>query len=51
MVIIVAKISIVIIVVVVLGFTALSTTQVISVAYYTEREKSYKFCSDALISA
>ena len=38
-------------VVVVLGFTTLLTSQVISVAYYSEREKSDKFCSEALISA
>ena len=34
-----------------LGFTTLLTTQVISVAFYSEREKSGKFCSEALISA
>ena len=34
-----------------LGFTTLLTTQVISVDFYSEREKSGKFCSDALISA
>ena len=38
-------------VVVVLGFTMLLTSQVISVAFYSEREKSDKFCSKALISA
>ena len=34
-----------------LGFTTLLTSQVISVAFYSEREKSDKFCSEALISA
>ena len=34
-----------------LGFTMLLTSQVISVALYSEREKSDKFCSEALISA
>ena len=34
-----------------LGFTALLTSQVISVAFYIEREKSDKFSSVALISA
>ena len=38
-------------VVVVLGFMTLLTSQVISVAFYSEREKSYKFCSEVLISA
>ena len=38
-------------VVVVLGFTTLLTSQVISVAFYSERQKSEKFCSEALISA
>ena len=33
------------------GFTTLLTSQVISVAFYSEREKSDKFCSKALISA
>ena len=32
------------------GFTTLLTSQVISVAFYSEREKSDKFCSEALIS-
>ena len=32
-------------------FTTLLTSQVISVAFYREREKSDKFCSEALISA
>ena len=39
------------VVVVDLGFTTLLTSQVISVAFYREREKSDKFCSEALISA
>ena len=34
-----------------LGFTTFLTSQVISVAFYIEREKSDKFCSEALISA
>ena len=34
-----------------MGFTTLSTSQVISVGFYSEREKSDKFCSEALISA
>ena len=38
-------------VVVDLGFTTPLTSQVISVAFYSEREKSDKFCSEALISA
>ena len=33
------------------GFTILLTSQVISVAFYSEREKSVKFCSEALVSA
>ena len=33
------------------GFTMLLTSQVISVAFYSERENSDKFCSEALISA
>ena len=36
---------------VVLGFTTLLTSQVISVAFYSECEKSDKFCSETLISA
>ena len=36
---------------VVLGFMTLLTCRVISVAFYSEREKSDKFCSEALISA
>ena len=39
------------VVVVVLGFTTLLTSEVISVAFYSEREMSGKFCSEALISA
>ena len=39
------------IVVVDLGYTTLLTSQDISVAFYSEREKSDKFCSEALISA
>ena len=39
------------VVVVGLGFTTLLTSQVVSVAFYSEREKSDKFCSEALISA
>ena len=35
----------------VLGFTTPLTSQVVSVAFYCEREKSDKFCSEALISA
>ena len=42
---------VVVIVAVVLGFTTLLTSQVISVAFYSEREKADKFCSEALISA
>ena len=34
-----------------LGFMTLLTSQVISVAFYSEREKFDKFCSEALISA
>ena len=37
-------------VVVVVGFMMLLTSQVISVAFFIEREKSDKFCSEALIS-
>ena len=40
-----------IVVVVYLGFTILLTFQVIRVAFYSERGKSDKFCSEALISA
>ena len=39
------------VVVVVLGFTTPLTSQIISVAFYSERGKSDKFCSEALISA
>ena len=42
---------VVVIEVVVSGFTALLTSQVISVAFYSECEKSDKFCFEALISA
>ena len=42
--------SVFVVVVVVLGFTTLLTSEVISVAFYTEREKSDKFCTEALIS-
>ena len=34
-----------------LGFTTLLTSQAISFAFYSERETSDKFCSEALISA
>ena len=34
-----------------LGFTTLVTSQIISIAFYREREMSEKFSSDALISA
>ena len=34
-----------------LGFTTLLPSQVISVAFYSERGKSDKFCSEALISS
>ena len=33
------------------GFTTFLTAQVISMTFYSEREKSDKFCSEALISA
>ena len=39
------------IVVVNLGFMTLVTSQVISIAFYSEREKSNKVSSEALISA
>ena len=39
------------VVVIDLGFTTLLTSQVISLAFYIEREKSDKFWSEALISA
>ena len=38
-------------VVVDLGFTTLLTSQVISMTFYSEREKSDKFCSEVLVSA
>ena len=41
----------VLVVVVDLGFMMLLTSQIISVAFYSEREKSNKFCSEALILA
>ena len=41
----------VVVAVLVLGFTTLLTSQVISVAFCNEREKSDKYCSEALISA
>ena len=44
------RIGVIFVVVVVLGFTTLLISQVISVAFYSEREKSEKFCSKALIS-
>ena len=40
-----------VVVVVVLGFTTLLTSQVICIAFYSEHKKSDKFCSEALISA
>ena len=40
-----------VLVVVDLGLTTLLTSQVISIAFYSEREKSDKFFSEALISA
>ena len=40
-----------IVVVVDVGLMTLLTSQVISVAIFSEREKSYKFCSQALILA
>ena len=40
-----------VVVVVDLGFTTLLTSQVIGVAFYSERGKFDKFCSEALISA
>ena len=50
-VLLVVVVGLVVVVVVDLGFTTLLTSQVISVAFYREREKSDKFCSEALISA
>ena len=43
--------EVVVVMIVDLGFTTLLTSQVISIAFYTECEKSIKFCSEALISA
>ena len=43
--------SVVVVVVVYLGFTMLLTSQVIRVTFYSEREKPNKFCSEALILA
>ena len=37
------------VVVVDLGFTTLLTSQVISIAFYSEHKKSDEFCSEALI--
>ena len=42
---------VVVVIVVDLGFMTHLTSQVISVAFYSEREKSDKFCSQALILA
>ena len=39
------------VVVIGLDFTTLLTSQVISVAFYSDREKSDRFCSEALVSA
>ena len=39
------------VVVLVLGLATLLISQVIRVAFYSEREKADKFCSEALISA
>ena len=39
------------VVVVDLGFTTLLPSHIISIAFYSEREKFNKFCSEALISA
>ena len=44
------NLDIVVLGVVVLGFTTLETSLVISVAFDSEREKFDKFCSEALIS-
>ena len=43
--------NVVVEVVVDLSLTTLLTSEVISIAFYNEREKSDKFCSEALISA
>ena len=48
---VVVVVVVVVLVVVDLGFTTLLTSQIISVAFYSEREKSDKFCSEAVISA
>ena len=48
---VVVVVVVVAVVVVDLGFTSLLTSQTISVAFYSEHEKSDKFCSEALISA
>ena len=50
-VVVVLVVVLVVVVVVDLGFTKLLTSQVISVTFYSELEKSDKFCSEALISA
>ena len=44
-------VTVVVVVNLVLGFMTLLTSQVISVTFYSEREKFDKFCSEALISA
>ena len=44
-------VAVVVVVLVVLGFRTLLSSQVISVAFYSEREKSGKSCSEALISS
>ena len=47
-----AAVAVVVVVVLVeLGFTTLLTSQVISVSFYSEREKADNFFSEALISA
>ena len=48
---ILVMVLLVVVVGLVLGFTTLLTSQVISVAFYSEHEKSDKFCSEALILA
>ena len=50
-VVVVVAVVVVVVVVVDLGFTTLLTSQVNGVAFYSEREKSDKFCSEALVSA
>ena len=47
----VRKLVVVVVVVVDFGLTTLLTSQVISGAFNSEREKSDKFCLEALISA